>query len=332
MSYHMGGIPTNEFGEVEDAQQGVIEGLYAVGECAAASFHGFNRLGTNSILELITMGKTVGDRVIEHLKREPGAPPDMKGDRFREKFEGYFAANGRDNIGLIRNVRRYDPDQGRSWVQTYSLKAGRIMRFVDLFRRINDEQDPTLAWGSSCEHGQCGTCSMKINGKPLLACELLVENAVAYFGTTVFNVEPLDVAPVIRDLVIDTEKAYERINRVKPYIISPKPPRSDGREQVVSPKALERYVSATRCINCFCCASACIGGHGTFLGPNAMLAAIVRVMDSREQEKQERLRCLYSDEGIYRCHSSRACSFVCPKEIDVAHFIALAKAGALGSE
>lgn len=91
---------------------------------------------------------------------------------------------------ITLNVRRYDPDQGRSWVQTYSLKAGRIMRFVDLFRRINDEQDLTLAWGSSCEHGQCGTCSMKINGKPLLACELLVENAVAYFGTTIFNVEP----------------------------------------------------------------------------------------------------------------------------------------------
>lgn len=100
------------------------------------------------------------------------------------------------------------------------------------------------------------------------------------------------MAPVVRDLVIDTEKAYERVNRVKPYIISPKPPRTDGKEQVVSPKALERYVSAARCINCFCCASACIGGHGNFLGPNAMLAAIVRVMDSREQEKQERRRCM----------------------------------------
>jgi len=36
---------------------------------------------------------------------------------------------------------------------------------------------------------------------------------------------------------------------------------------------------------------------------------------------------IYSEQGVYRCHTSRACSFVCPKEIDVAHFIALAKAG-----
>lgn len=231
--------------------------------------------------------------------------------------------------GITLKVHRYDPDKKKSWVQTYQLKAGRIMRFVDLFRKINDEQDPTLAWGSSCEHGQCGTCSMKINGKPLLACELLVENAVTQFGTTTFKVEPLEVAPVVRDLVVDTEKAYERLNRVKPYIINPKPAPGDDQEYAIDPKALDQYVAATRCINCFCCTSACIANNRNFLGPNAMLATIVRVMDPREQEKEERLRCLYSEEGVYRCHSSQACSFVCPKEIDVAHFIAMAKAGTL---
>jgi succinate dehydrogenase / fumarate reductase iron-sulfur subunit len=214
-------------------------------------------------------------------------------------------------------------------VQIYQVKAGRIMRFVDVLRKINDEIDPTLAWGSSCEHGQCGTCSMKINSKPTLACELLVENAVGYFGTTVFTVEPLDVAPVIRDLVIDTDKAYQRVDQVKPYIIDPQPMAGAGEEHQINPAELEKYVDATRCINCFCCASACISSHENFLGPNAMLAAIVRAMDPREKEKQARLDCLYSEDGIYRCHSSQACSFVCPKEIDVAHFIGLAKQGIL---
>jgi succinate dehydrogenase / fumarate reductase iron-sulfur subunit len=58
-----------------------------------------------------------------------------------------------------------------------------------------------------------------------------------------------------------------------------------------------------------------------------MLAGIIRLMDPREQEKEERLKILYSDQGVYRCHSSQACTFVCPKQIDVAHFIALAKEG-----
>ena len=113
---------------------------------------------------------------------------------------------------LTLKIRRYDPDTGRSWIQDYQIEAGRILRFVDLFRKINDEQDPSLAWASSCEHGQCGSCSVMINAKPLLACELLVENAVDEFKTTTFQIEPLKVAPVVRDLVIDTTKAYDRVD------------------------------------------------------------------------------------------------------------------------
>jgi len=104
--YHMGGIPTNEFGEVQDAQQDTIAGLYAVGECAAASFHGFNRLGTNSILELITMGKLVAERVIEYINEEPKCIRDIPGDRFAERFSGYMGATGKDSIGRIRNKMR----------------------------------------------------------------------------------------------------------------------------------------------------------------------------------------------------------------------------------
>ena len=228
---------------------------------------------------------------------------------------------------ITLQIKRYDPEEKRSWVQAYNLEAGRILRFVDLFRKINDEQDPTMAWNSSCEHGQCGTCSVKVNGKPLLACELLVENAVHYFQTSTFTIEPLNVAPVARDLVVDLTDAYERIDRVQPYIIQPGSSLSEQDAHPIMPHRLEHYVNATRCINCFCCASACISSHNSFLGPNAMLASIVRVMDPREQEKARRLKLLYSEQGVCRCHSSRACSFVCPKEIDVAHFIALAKEG-----
>ena len=121
---------------------------------------------------------------------------------------------------LTLKISRYDPDTRRSWVQDYEVKAGRILRFVDLFQKINDELDPTLAWRSSCEHGQCGTCGMKINGKPLLTCELLVENAVKLFKTQAFTVEPLTVAPIIRDLVINMEQAYEEVHFAKPYIIA----------------------------------------------------------------------------------------------------------------
>ena len=70
---------------------------------------------------------------------------------------------------LTLNIFRADSDDGPRY-QAYEIQAGPIMRFVDLLRMINDEQDPTLTWNSSCEHGQCGTCSMKINDRPMLAC------------------------------------------------------------------------------------------------------------------------------------------------------------------
>jgi len=104
--YHMGGIATNEFGEVEDAAHQSIRGLYAVGECAAASFHGFNRLGTNSILELITMGKITAERAMHHIQRAPVHFPDMAPERFHARFTRYREAVGKDSLGRIRDALR----------------------------------------------------------------------------------------------------------------------------------------------------------------------------------------------------------------------------------
>jgi len=56
-----------------------------------------------------------------------------------------------------------------------------------------------------------------------------------------------------------------------------------------------------------------------------MMVNIVRLFDQKEKAKKERLDILYGDDGGARCHTSEACSFVCLKEIDMAHFIALGK-------
>ena len=67
--YAMGGIPTNKFGEVViDDKELIIPGLYAAGECACVSVHGANRLGTNSLLDLIVFGKHAGLRAAEYAK------------------------------------------------------------------------------------------------------------------------------------------------------------------------------------------------------------------------------------------------------------------------
>ncbi len=228
---------------------------------------------------------------------------------------------------ITLEINRYDPDTKLSWIQAYQVETSGILRFVDVLRKINDEQDPTLAWASSCEHAQCGSCGIIVNGKPLLACELLVRDAVQQFNTHTFRLRPLTIAPVLRDLVVDLEKAYDRVHEAKPYLIKPAPPCPEGDEYRISPETLEVYVEATQCINCFCCATACISSHHHFLGPNATMANIVRLMDPRETAKDERMDILCSEDGVYRCHTSKSCSFVCPKDIDVSHFLALGKEG-----
>jgi succinate dehydrogenase / fumarate reductase flavoprotein subunit len=70
--YTMGGIPTNRYGQVvvpvEQTAEEVIPGLYAVGECACVSVHGANRLGGNSLLDIVVFGRAAGNHVIDYLK------------------------------------------------------------------------------------------------------------------------------------------------------------------------------------------------------------------------------------------------------------------------
>src|SRR5207302_5309465 len=80
--YMMGGVPTNIHGQVvapssPDAQDPnrVVEGLYAVGECACVSVHGANRLGTNSLLDLLVFGRAAGNFIVDqHLARNAYKP------------------------------------------------------------------------------------------------------------------------------------------------------------------------------------------------------------------------------------------------------------------
>ncbi|MEZ5697963.1 MAG: succinate dehydrogenase flavoprotein subunit [Nitrosomonas sp.] len=77
--YMMGGIPTNYFGQVvapyKTGPEEIVNGFYAVGECACVSVHGANRLGTNSLLDLVVFGRAAANQVIEDLERNPHHKP-----------------------------------------------------------------------------------------------------------------------------------------------------------------------------------------------------------------------------------------------------------------
>ncbi len=138
--YHMGGIPTNEFGEVENRDRAVIGGLYAAGECAAASFHGFNRLGTNSILELITMGRVVGTRVVEYLAGGGDFSDRTDADQFTGRFSSYLENKGSESTGALRNRLRTEMTDKVSVFRTEQSISEAIETIAEIDQRSQNIQ------------------------------------------------------------------------------------------------------------------------------------------------------------------------------------------------
>ena len=102
--YAMGGIPTNVNCEVLMNEKGdIVQGLYAAGECACVSVHGANRLGTNSLLDLVVFGRRGGKAIGEFLKTATFTEVHEKDDeRSREMVSKLLDSNGTEKIVNIR--------------------------------------------------------------------------------------------------------------------------------------------------------------------------------------------------------------------------------------
>jgi succinate dehydrogenase / fumarate reductase flavoprotein subunit len=97
--YAMGGIPTNKYGEaILDEKNNTVPGLYSAGECACVSVHGANRLGTNSLLDLVVFGKHAGLKAAEFAKTASFQPLPADPTEFaNSQFDRIRKADGKDN-------------------------------------------------------------------------------------------------------------------------------------------------------------------------------------------------------------------------------------------
>jgi succinate dehydrogenase / fumarate reductase flavoprotein subunit len=105
--YTMGGIPTNKFGEVLDENGMPYAGLYAAGEVACVSVHGANRLGTNSLLDLVVFGKYAGLRAAEYAQQADFASLPADPTEFtRKQFDALRNGDGKENLTDISNAMK----------------------------------------------------------------------------------------------------------------------------------------------------------------------------------------------------------------------------------
>ncbi|TDR82688.1 succinate dehydrogenase flavoprotein subunit [Paludibacterium purpuratum] len=107
--YMMGGIPTNYRGEVVapkgDDPEVRVNGFYAAGECACASVHGANRLGTNSLLDLVVFGKSAGDSMIKYIREEMPTWKDLPADAADRSLARVARLDGQTGGEEVADVR-----------------------------------------------------------------------------------------------------------------------------------------------------------------------------------------------------------------------------------
>ncbi len=142
--YQMGGIPANYHGQVltrENGENKIVNGLYAIGECAAVSVHGANRLGTNSLLDLIVFGRATGNHIVNsHPERQHAHQPvpqqavEFSLDRVN-KLESRTSGEKTQDIG---NAIRFSMQRHCGVFRTLELLNEGVTQIEDLAKQADN--------------------------------------------------------------------------------------------------------------------------------------------------------------------------------------------------
>jgi len=189
----------------------------------------------------------------------------------------------------------------RESIVKYEVEDG-DKTLLSVLNEIKKTQDSSLTYASGCRSGVCGSCSMRVNGKEVLACSYKVKNKD--------HIEPLKNVPVIRDLVVDMDKAYGFNKTAKAWQTEI----SNG--VLLSPENEKINELQSDCILCGSCYSACpvYSVNAEFLGPFSLTRVWKYVSDKRENEEKEKIDTIQTN-GVWDCTLCNECTIVCPQEI-----------------
>ena len=145
---------------------------------------------------------------------------------------------------------------------------------LEAILKVKAEQDGSVGIRCSCRAAICGSCGVRINGKPGLACHTHLDHAaktgVNADGRTIL-VEPMGNMPVIKDLIVDMDAVHwKKIQRVTPWLINKEP--VPEREYIVPHENMVDVTQTMACIQCGACVSDCLSMEvdPLFVGPAAL--------------------------------------------------------------
>ena len=189
----------------------------------------------------------------------------------------------------------------REEIVEYELNMSGVT-LLEVLNEIKTKQDATLTYASGCRSGVCGSCSMRVNGREVLACSYKVQDGDL--------IEPLKNVPVIRDLVVDMDKAYEFNKKAKAWQSSS----ADNISLTQEDEKLNELQSD--CILCGSCYSACpvYEVNKEFLGPFSLTRVWRYVSDVRENSVSQKIDNIQTN-GVWDCTLCNECTLVCPQNI-----------------
>jgi len=173
---------------------------------------------------------------------------------------------------------------------------------LEVLNEIKTTIDSSLTFSSGCRSSVCGSCSMRVNGKEVLAC--------SYHAKDGDLVEPLKNSEVIRDLVVNMDRAYSFNVRAKTW-------QSSTATNVSLTQEDEKINEIqSDCILCGSCYSACpvYAVNGEFLGPFSLTRVWRYVSDKRETDAKEKIDTIQTN-GVWDCTLCNECTLVCPQDI-----------------
>jgi fumarate reductase iron-sulfur subunit len=168
---------------------------------------------------------------------------------------------------------------------------------------IKTKIDPTLTFSSGCKSEVCGSCSVRVNGKEKLACGYKLQDGDV--------VEPLRYMEILKDLVVDHNKAQERLKRVKGWLSK------DSSKRDITIEEEKKVELQTDCILCASCFSSCpvLEVDSAFLGPFALTRNYRYVNDARCEDEKEKIDAV-QEKGVWDCTLCGECTLACPQGID----------------
>lgn len=253
----------------------------------------------------------------------------------------------------VRIRRQQGPGKPSYW-ERHRIEYEPELNVISVLQRIaaqatdaDGKQVTPVAWDCGCLEEVCGACTMQINGAVRQSCSALVDKLLAD-GRSEIVLEPMSKFPVIRDLVVDRQRLFRALQRVKAWVpVDSYYDMGPGERQLRA--AQEQNYPLSQCMSCGCCLEACpqynkvelMQNEGesdeefeqrklqafdqAFVGAHAISqATLFNNHPTGKALAAQRLDALTATGGIQACGNAQNCVAVCPKEIPLTTSIARA--------